>query len=420
MTTAAPLLNRNLLIWLIGSAQSQLGSALASIALSFLVLHQTGSAGQMALTLACGVGPNLLMPLAGALVDRLPLKVPLIGADVLRGLLQLTVALLALRLGEVPLWLVNGAALIGGLAGIFAGPASGAAFPQLVPEAQLARANGLNGSVSQGAWLLGMLGGGVLVARVGPPVAILLDGLSFLIMAALLTLVRLPHRPPATGPRGSVLADVQSGLQLMRRSKVLSLVPVIGFVVNAAIAPVTVITPKLMETLGPGAGGYGLFLAIEGAGAVLGGLLITALGARLPVKRTTAAGMVLLALAYLLMAAWPVYVGLLGAALLVGLAMALVNTPLSTLMQQMVPPSYLGRVFSVLGTVATLGMPLTLLLVAPLVDRFPVSRFFTVAGLLVLAGGAAWVLVALAERTPPDLSVPETPDDRQPPTAPAL
>ncbi|MFC6664362.1 MFS transporter [Deinococcus radiopugnans] len=161
--------NRSFVIWLLGTAQSQLGSALAGIALSFLVLHQTGSAGQMALTLACALAPNLLLPLAGAVVDRMNLKVPLIGADVARGLLQLTVGGLALAWGEVPLWLVNGAAVLTGLAGIFAGPASSAAVPALVPEQELTRANGLIGGVSQGAWLLGTLVGGYLVTAFSLP-----------------------------------------------------------------------------------------------------------------------------------------------------------------------------------------------------------------------------------------------------------
>ena len=58
------------MIWLIATVQSQFGTALAGIALSFLVLHQTGSASQMALTLAFSLLPKPLMPLAGALVDR--------------------------------------------------------------------------------------------------------------------------------------------------------------------------------------------------------------------------------------------------------------------------------------------------------------------------------------------------------------
>ena len=399
----AKLWNRSFVIWLLASGQSQLGTALSGIALSFLVLHQTGHAGAMAVTLACAVGPNLLMPLSGAWVDRLPLRLPLIAADVTRGVLQLTVALLVLHLGSLPLWLINAVALLGGFAGIFAGPASSAAFPQLVPESQLARANGLFGSVTQGAWLLGTLVGGVLVARLGPPAAILIDGASFLVMAALLPLVRLRGREVVTGPRPTVVADLAAGLRLMRRSRTLTLIPLIGLVLNGVLGLVTVVTPKLMERLGEGAAGYGVFLALESVGAMLGGALIAGLGERLPPRRATAAGLLACGLLYLVMARFPLYPVLLGCSALLGLCFTLLNVPLNTLMQRLVPASYLGRVFGVMGTVGTLGMPATLLLVSPLLDRYPAELFWTWAGGAMLLGCLAWVLVVRAERVLPDL-----------------
>ncbi|WP_425145662.1 MFS transporter [Deinococcus sp.] len=403
MTRPARLWNRNFVIWLLASAQSQLGSAMSSVALSFLVLGQTGKAGVMAVTLACALGPNLLMPLAGAWVDRLPLKLPLIAADVLRGVLGLLVGLLALRLGTLPVWVINAAALLGGFAGIFAGPASSAAFPRLVPESQLARANGLSGSVSQGAWLLGTLLGGVLVARLGPPVAIVLDGISFLLMAALLPLVRLPGRPPLAGARPPILADLAAGLRLMRRSRVLSFAPLIGLVLNGAIQLAVVVTPKLMQQLGPGAQGYSVFLALDSLGAMLSGGLIAWLGQRLPARFATAAGLLGCGLLFLVMARFPVYPVLLGVSLLLGFGFMLLNAPLNSLMQSMVPSSYLGRVFSVLGTVSSIGAPVTLLLVSPVLDRHPASLFYALAGSLMLVGGLAWVLVARSERVLPDL-----------------
>ena len=361
--------NRSFVIWLLGTAQSQLGSALAGIALSFLVLHQTGSAGQMALTLACALAPNLLMPLAGALVDRVHLKVPLIGADLARGLLQFTVGSLALAWGEVPLWLVNGAAVLTGLAGIFAGPASSAAVPALVPEQEMTRANGLIGGVGQGAWLLGTLLGGALVTAFSPAFAIVLDGASFLVMAALLLLVQLPLRELKTERAESVLGSVASGLRLMRRSRVLLFLPLIALVLNASLAPVQVLLPKLLLG-GAGAQGYGQYLAAESAGMLVASALLALIGPRLPLRRTVALGLVVLGSSLFLLIGFAAPPTLLGIGVLMGLAMALVNTPVVTLMQQLVPPAFLGRTFSVLGMVATLGMPVTLLALSPVVDRF--------------------------------------------------
>ncbi|AZI44283.1 MFS transporter [Deinococcus psychrotolerans] len=394
--------NRSFMIWLLGTAQSQLGSALASIALSFLVLHQTGSAGQMALTLACALAPNILMPLAGALIDRMNLKVPLISADVARGLLQLTVGGLALAWGEVPLWLVNGAAVLTGLAGIFAEPASSAAVPALVSEKELARANGLIGGVNQGAWLLGTLVGGYLVTASSPALAIVLDGVSFLVMGALLLLVQLPKRELKTEQPESLLSSVASGLRLMRRSRVLVFLPFIALLLNASLAPVQVLLPKLLLG-GAGAEGYGQYLAAESAGMLAASTLLALIGSRLPLRRTVALGLALLGASLFLLTRFVTPPSLLGVAALMGVAIAATNTPIITLMQQMVPSAFLGRTFSVLGTVSTLGMPLTLLALSPIVDHYPAALFFTVAGSVTLLMTVAWAVVALSERKSPNL-----------------
>ena len=390
--------NRSFVIWLVGAAQSQFGTALAGLALSFLVLHQTGSARQMALTLACTLLPNLLMPFAGVLVDRFPLKWPLIGADLLRGALQLTVGGLALAWGEVPLWVVNGAAVLTGLAGTFAGPASGAAVPTLVPAGALARANGLLSSASRGAWLLGTLAGGWIVAQWSPAVAIVCDGLSFLLMAALMGWVRLPRQVEAPGTPLNLWADLRAGIQVMARSRLLLLAPVIALLLNASLAPVTAVLPKLFGSLGAQSTGYATFLALEGLGMLLAGVLLTAAGSRAAPQRVIAAGLGLTACAYAVMWSRPEAGVLWPSAAVLGFGFGLVNIPFQTLLQQLVPQPFLGRVFSVLGMVSSLGMPLSLLLVSPLLDRVPLALWFGVAALAQGLGGLVWLWALHTER----------------------
>ncbi|WP_295823284.1 MFS transporter [uncultured Deinococcus sp.] len=403
MPLPSSLWNRSFVLWLLGSAQSRLGSALSGIALSFLVLSQTGSARATALTLACALAPTLLMPLMGAWVDRMPLKVPLIGAALVQGLLQVMVGGVAVAWGEVPLWVVNGAALLSGLANAFAQPASSAAVPALVPPNQLARANGVVTSVSQGAWLLGTLAGGGLVAAVSPAVAIALDGVSFLVMAGLLTQVTLPQTMGRGAAGPGLLADLRAGLRLMRRSRTLSFTPLIGLLLNATLAPLLVIVPNLMVSLGAGAQGYGAFLALEAAGMVVAGVLFTVLGRRLPTRRATAAGLLLTAVTYGAMWSWPVLPVVLAGSAVLGFGFGILNTPLNTLLQHLVPAAYLGRVFSVLGMGSSIGMPLSLLLVSPWLDRFPPAVWFGAAACLQGLGTVAWILVVQSERRLPDL-----------------
>lgn len=410
--------HRPFILWLIATAQSQFGSALASIALSFLVLHQTGSAGRMAVTLACSLAPNLLMPLAGAWVDRVSLRVPLIGADLVRGALQLAVGGAALLWGEVPLWAVNVAAVLTGLAGAVAQPATGAVLPALVSPEDLPRANGMISSAGQGAWLAGTLSGGWIVAQSSPALAILLDGLSFLLMAGLLLFVTFPSRHTPQPPAG-LWQELRAGLRLMRRSRLLSWLPALALLVNAAMGPILVVTPTLMDTLSVGAQGYGMFMALESAGLILAGSLIAALGSRLPLRRTTLCGFVLLVLALAGMYGWPTYRPLLACSFLAGLAVGLLNTPLFTLIQTWVPGAYLGRVLSVVQAAATFGMPLSLLAVSPWVDALPLHLWYGVNALTMAAGGLGWLYLMLIERTLPDLRVPEPSLSPTEPHAPA-
>jgi DHA3 family macrolide efflux protein-like MFS transporter len=392
--------NRSFVIWLLGAAQSQFGTALAGIALSFLVLHQTGSARQMALTLACSLIPNLLMPFAGVLVDRFPLKWPLIGADLLRGALQLTVGGLALAWGDVPLWAINLAALLTGLAGAFAGPASNAAVPTLVPAEALARANGLLGSVGRGAWLLGTLAGGAVVAQWSPAAAIVADGLSFLLMAALMGWVRLPREVGTPGAPLDLIGDLRAGLQVMGRSRLLVLAPIIALLLNASLAPVTAILPKLFSSIGAQATGYATFLALESLGMLLAGAATVAFGPRFDPQKVIAAGLVLTSLTYAVLWALPQVAVLWTGAALLGFGFGLINIPFQTLLQQLVPQQFLGRVFSVLGMVSGLGMPLTLLLVSPILDRLPLGLWFAFAALAQGTGGLVWLWAIRAAPRP--------------------
>ena len=97
------------------------------------------------------------------------------------------------------------------------------------------------------------------------------------------------------------------------------------------------------------------------------------------------------------------YPVLLACSLLLGFAFTVLNVPLNTLMQSMVPAAYLVRVFGVLSMVSTLGIPITLLLVSPLLDRYPAGLFFAVTGGVQSVGCLLWVLVVRSERALPDL-----------------
>ncbi|WP_293910775.1 MFS transporter [Deinococcus sp.] len=389
MTSALPALKHNFNFWLwwFASAQSALGSALAGVALSLLVYRLSGSAGALGVNLALSLLPGLLSPLLGTLIDRLPVRLPLVLGDALRGGFQLAAGALALR-GQISVEALNVLAFLGGLVGAFYGPAGMGVLAGLVRPGDLARATGLMQSSNSTMNLLGLVGGGVLVGVFGSAGLLVADGASFLLMAGLLLLVRFAPRPVRVP--ASFWADFTGGLRYARSSTALALLPVLGFFINATLAPMEMLVLPRMKELGAGAAGYGLFFGMLVGGQILGSLAVVGLGPRLKPRALSvwafaAAGMLLLTLA-LTRTAPQMY----AVALLLGAALALVSSAISLLFIGLVAPAYFGRVGSLLNMVSTTGMPLTLLLLAPVADRVPIWTMFAASGAVTLMATAVW------------------------------
>jgi len=384
--------NRDFTLYLLGVAQSSLGSALSSVALSFLTLTVTGSVGAMGVTLALGLLPNLFAPLMGTLIDRVPLRIPLILGDVLHGLALLLVAFLATRAGlSAPIF--YGFAFLNGLLGTLTGPASSSLLPHLVPQSELSRAAGLLGMAGQSTALVGLLLGGFMVSKLGSIPALLIDGLTFLLMAFLYLFIRIPARA-AVLKKQSFGRDLLEGLTFVRGTFLVALVCIMAFLLNATFAPIQMLMPAQMLKFGVGAQGYSVGMALLTLGLLAGSALLSSLGRRLSPALATGLGLGILTLGMVVFASSGLYALFLLGLSLLGLGMAFTNTSIGVLMMTIVPAEMRGRTFALLGAVAQAGMPLTLFILSPYADRIPFSSVFWVAGLTGLVMTGVWFTLA--------------------------
>ncbi len=383
-----PVWTPNFTVYWLGNAQSTFGSAMSGTALAFLVLQLTGSAGATALTLALAMIPGLLGPLTGTLVDRLPWRLPLVLSDFLRGGLLLGIWWLQER-HHLPVEVIYGFSLLNGLIGTVHQPATQALIPSLVPPAQLARANGLLGVSDQVAGLLGLVLGGIAVAHFGVATVLLIDAASFMLMSALYLLIHVPPRAADRAPQ-TFWADFREGLLTMRGSGVLRLVPAVGFLIMAAFAPLNMLMPKYMLSLGYGAQGYALFMALLTGGMLLGSTVVSVLGARFQPTRAIFAGFLLAAAAQAALSLSGALWFMLPLALVTGLGLSVANIGLMVLIQTLTPAAQLGRVFGVLGSAAHLGMPLTLLALSGVADRLQPHLIFVASGTVIAVSALVW------------------------------
>ena len=72
---------------------------------------------------------------------------------------------------------------------------------------------------------------------------------------------------------------------------------------------------------------------------------------------------------------------------LIGVAMPFFNTPSTVLLQEKVEGDYLGRVFGVLGMIATSMMPLGMLVFGPISDIIKIEWLLMGTGFLLFIQG---------------------------------
>src|SRR6201746_1412651 len=252
-------------------AVNELGDWMGIIALSVLVFDRTDSALATAgLFLRPVFLPALLAPILVTRAERPPprfaLPVIYCGEAAAFGGLALLVSNFSLA-GVIALATVEGARAVPG--GSLRG-AVGAA--QLEPAGELRAGNALLNVAFTGGAAVGPGLAGLVVAGFGVQTALLLDAVSFYVIACIL--LSAGPMPRAEPEEGRMRDRVKAGIAYIREKPVLRrllLAQGAAFVFFAAVIPVEVVYAK--ETLGTSDSGYGLMLASWGVGMVLGSLV---------------------------------------------------------------------------------------------------------------------------------------------------
>jgi MFS family permease len=263
-------------------AVNELGDWMGIVALSVLVFDRTGSAlATASLFVGTRFLPALLAPLLVTRAERLPPDVALpvlyCGEVAAFGGLALLVAHFSLA-GVIVLAAVDGTLALSTRALTRTMVAT-----LLTPSGELRAGNALLNVAFTGGAAAGPAMAGLAVAGFGVQAALLLDAVSFLVIAAILvTAGGLPRAEPEPG---QMRERVRAGVAYIRERttlKRLLLAQGAAFVFFAAVIPIEVIYAK--ETLGTGDTGYGIMLASWGVGMVFGSFVFASVrGASLAV-----------------------------------------------------------------------------------------------------------------------------------------
>ncbi|MET8263569.1 MFS transporter [Micromonospora arida] len=338
-------MRRNAGLFVAISLLSGFGSSAMSLVAGIWILDLTGSTSLAALAGLCVYAPVLAGPWLGGLLDRAPRRPLVIAVNLM--LAAALLALLAVR-GPAQTWLIFAVSCAYGVSYVLIDAGETALLPSALAPTELGDVNGWRSSAQEGMKLVAPLAGAGLYAwRGGHAVAVLSAAMPVLvaILYALLRLNRAPTDRPTErgdGPRTGLV--VLFGQRATRLAVALAAVSIAmsGFTTAGTYA-IVVTELRLPTTF------LGVLASAQGAGSILGGLIVGRLiAARGPVA-VGVAGTALFAIGCLARCLpwWPATV--VGAVVAgVGLPWALVAAV--TAVQTHTPSALLGRVSATANT----------------------------------------------------------------------
>lgn len=272
------------------------GSLITRMALPFVaILVLAAGPIEIAILRSLDLVAVLLVGLvAGAWVDRLRRRPVLIWADLGRAALLFSLPA-AFVLGLLTIWQLFGVAILAAVLTTFFDAADNAYLPSIVRRDELVEANSALAASGSAAEFTAFGISGFLIQALTAPIAILVDGVTFVVSAVLLGSIRRPEaEPPPTATRRPVLQEIREGVRIVTGDPVLRALAIAQMSQGVlwGVFGATYLLFAFGElALGPAA--IGLIAGAGGFGSLIGALLAGRATRRWGIGRTAIGAMLL-------------------------------------------------------------------------------------------------------------------------------
>lgn len=380
--------NKDFTLLLQGSAVSTVGDLMYSVAIGYWVYEQTGSSALMGIMSSISMFVTMfLSPFCGSIVDKCNRKWVIAGIDVLQGILMLTVGALAYRNAlNVPIVLL--AALLAAFGSVFYSPAISTLMLDIIPRDDMVRGQSVFSGMNSLINMVGTAFSGVMVAFLGVPLIVVINGLSNLYAAFSELFIHVP-RTVQQGAQVSVrriLQDSKNAVQMIFSDKCLQLFVPCALILNLLGAgPLTLVLPFCMEK-GFTVDMYGYLMAIWTAASFVCVLVLSVVKLN-PKMRfwTMAIGFTSSVLFFVLVYTARQFVPLSIMAFLASFANCAGNMVFNASLMLALPEENRGAILGFIQSASVGGTALSAVIYGVLGDVFPLYLVFTAGSLLSLA-----------------------------------
>ncbi len=383
---------RRVVAFLASQCITLFGSSIVQMAIIWYVTLETSSGIWVtALTLASSLPQMLISFFSGVWADRYSRKLLIILADgvIAAATLGLSVFLVSEHAVENVLPAIIAVSIIRSFGAGVQTPAVNAMIPQLVPEEQLMRFNGINGSIMSMVQFAAPAAAGAILAF-GSLVQILyIDVITAVIGIAVLSFIRIPqHKTEPAAEQQAFFAELKAGIRYCVTDKFIGRVLLIyGAFIFLCVPSGFLVALMIERTFGSNVWYLSVNEMVGCAGMVLGGLLLGTWGGFANRNKTFALGMIAYAVFSILLGFTTHFVLFVILMFCVSFFIPVVQTASMTMLQEKAVPEMQGRVFGLLNVMFSGFMPLGMAVFGPMADFVPIGWLMIgTGGIIALIG----------------------------------
>ncbi|NYF54961.1 MFS transporter [Micromonospora purpureochromogenes] len=392
--------NGDLRLLLAANLISLTGDWILRTGLAYQIYVLTGSTLASAGSVLASLLPQIALgSIAGVYADRWDRRLTMVVTNLL-----MVVALLPLlsvqHAGQV--WLVYLVIAVQSCLAPFFTSAEAALVPSLVADDHLVTVNSLNGQAREVARLVGAALGGAIAGMGGIALLSLVDMVTFALAAGLLWPIRTRRRP-GSATRPHMLREWAEGMRIALSSRVLQVF--LAFTVITGIGEAimgTLMAPFVRDVLGGDARVFGVIMAAQAVGGIVGGLTATLIGHHFAPRAMFGWGTLVFGALDLVLFLYPLAAHALWPApvliALVGLPAAFLTAGGMTVFQNATADNHRGRVFGAMAAVNGAAMLLGTIGAGTLGERIGILPVLATQGAAYCLAG---VVVLLALPIPP-------------------
>lgn len=380
----------------IANIVSRFGDSIDSIAFTWLVYEITNNPSWSAIIFGVNMLPSIIFqPFAGVWVEKMDKKRIMIITDVIRGGCVSLIALLFI-LGLLNPFILLFITFINSTVEAFRLPASSSILPRLLPTDYYEYAISFSNTACKISELVGLAVAGGIIATLGMQTAILLDAITFIMSAIIISFIKLNthvSKSSSFSEKSTYFTDLKDGFKYIKTKKIILTLCIICALLNTGLVPLNSLQAPLVKTVFNGNVGLLTILSVTlSLGMIIGSLIYPTINKRIKNTILMSISGLFLGIYYILIIFIStlnlsyfmanILLGIISAIL--GLFVSLLSASLQVLFIKSVDENYLSRCSAIFNASSCSTVPAMSFIISIASSSMSVNSIFIINGFLLI------------------------------------